>query len=281
MSSEKVIRDARLPSSLVGGNVRPVPLMALYLLIFAISAVVGMKAGITADPEWRFGWQAIIWSTVQGGLVLLVTLLVPDLRRSLRSLYMPARPPLSAGDVALFLGVMLAWCLGAHQMLFVVPLIHWDPTLASFMGYNPHYSAASPVFIFLWCVTSVILAPLGEELFFRGYMQNLWHHRWGLWPGILLSAAFFGALHFQAMLFAGVAGIFFSLVYLRSGSLWPGTLLHGLYNLIAAPYLTGPLFFQKSEADFFSPWPWIPQLVLTAAFFPLLYLFWRRFRPHT
>ena len=279
MSPTKVISDAGVPSPPIPGSVRPGPLVTLYLLIFAISAVVGMKLGSAGDPEWRFGWQAMIWATVQGGLILLVTLVVPELRRSFRSLYAAARNPLTAGDVVLFIALMVSWCFGANQMLFAVPLIHWHPEFAGVMGYSPHISPAGPVFIFLWCITSVILAPLGEELFFRGYMQNLWHRRWGLWPGILLSAAFFGAMHFQTMIFAGVAGIFFSLVYLRTGSLWPGTLLHGLYNLAAAPYLTLPLLFEKSEADFHSPWPWIPQLVLTAAFFPLLYLFWRRFRP--
>ena len=258
---------------------RPGQLLFLYLLIFAISAVVGMKLGNVGETEWRFGWQAMIWAAVQGGLILLVTLIVPELRRSFRALYAPARNPITAGDVALFVALMVTWCFGAHQMLVAVPLIQSHPELAATMGYSEHISPAGLEFIFLWCVTSGILSPLGEELFFRGYMQNLWHRRWGVWAGILLSAAFFGAMHFQFMVFAGVAGIFFSLVYLRTGSLWPGTLLHGLYNLVAAPYFTIPLLFQKSAADFNSPWPWIPQLVLTAGFFPLLYLFWRRFRP--
>jgi membrane protease YdiL (CAAX protease family) len=281
MSSTNLAPDPRIPSPLVAGAVRPVPLMSLYLLIFAIAAVVGIKLGSAVDPDWRFAWQSMIWGTVLGGLVLVVTFVAPELRRTFRLLYTTSRTPLKASDIALFIGLMLTWAFGAHQMLVIVPLIHWHPQFAEVMGYRPHISGAGPIFIFLWCVTSGILAPFSEELFFRGYMQNLWHYRWGLWPGILLSAAFFGAIHVQHMMFATFGGICFSLVYLRTGSLWPGTLLHGLYNLVAAPYFTNQLFFQKSPADFQSLSPWIPQLVLTVAFFPLLYLFWRRFRPNT
>jgi membrane protease YdiL (CAAX protease family) len=184
-----------------------------------------------------------------------------------------------ATDVILFLALMLSWAYGAFRTLFVFPLLHWNPDWAASMGYYEHFPAVGTAFLLLWSLSSGLVAPFAEELVFRGYLQNLWHHSRGLWAGVALSAIWFGLAHLQAAVFAAVAGVLLSLVYIKFGSLCPGMLFHGLYNLVAAPYLLGRIFAQKSADEFSTMWHWIPELVLTAAFFPLLYLFWRRFRP--
>ena len=283
MSSLRLEHSSHIPAPLVGGAVRVGHILFLYAVIYATSGVIGMKLGAGADPEWRSAWQIVIWGAVEALLIFPVTLAVPELRRSLPALYAPSRSPLTLGDCMLFVALMTASAGGASRILFAFPLLHWRPDLAGFMGYFPHTTSPGATLMLLTGVTGGILAPFAEELFFRGYLQNLWQHRWGLWPAIALSALLFGLGHIQGAVFATAAGVFLSLIYVRTGSLWPGTLLHGLYNIVSL--LLGSFFgrvlFEKGPEDLTSLSHWIPELILTAAFFPLLYFFWRRFRPQT
>jgi membrane protease YdiL (CAAX protease family) len=177
---------------------------------------------------------------------------------------------------------MVAWSFGAYRILLLMPLLHWNPSLFSFLGFTEHtsYASSAPVALFI-LLTITVIAPVAEELVFRGYLLNLWLHRWGAWPAILMSSLVFGLGHFQFAAFAGVAGIFLALAYLRFGSLWPPTILHGLYNLVGGPYGISYFFLEKKQAEILHLSAWIPEIVLTLAFFPLLFLFWRLFRPAT
>lgn len=91
-----------------------------------------------------------------------------------------------------------------------------------------------------------------EEILFRGAIQGMIMRRWGKNPrGIFLSVLvanlIFGGAHLLNLvmgratamyavgqfLFAFFFGIFFSALYLRTGSLWPGIGLHMIYDFIA------------------------------------------------
>lgn len=78
----------------------------------------------------------------------------------------------------------------------------------------------------------VVLPPLVEEVVFRGVLIERWAIRWGLRAAILVSALAFGIMHADP-LGAGVFGVITGLLYLRTGSLWPGILIHAANNLVA------------------------------------------------
>jgi membrane protease YdiL (CAAX protease family) len=84
---------------------------------------------------------------------------------------------------------------------------------------------------FLLCV----VVPIGEEIFFRGFVYGGLRARWGVPAALVASAAFFAVVHFQLVhgfpIF--LLGAVFALVYQRTGSLVPAMLAHGLNNLIA------------------------------------------------
>lgn len=81
-------------------------------------------------------------------------------------------------------------------------------------------------------ISLVVLAPLLEEYLFRGYLLRRWIHKWGMWPGILLSSMAFGAIH-PDTIGAAFTGIGFALLYLKTKSLWAPVLAHVVYNLLA------------------------------------------------
>ena len=84
-------------------------------------------------------------------------------------------------------------------------------------------------------ITVAIAAPLGEEIFFRGFALPALRRTFGLLAAILVSAALFSMLHMDPVGFAGLLEIGVLLAALRiwSGSLWTAVLGHAVNNGIA------------------------------------------------
>ena len=77
-----------------------------------------------------------------------------------------------------------------------------------------------------------LLAPLTEELLFRGLLQKSLMHRISIIPAIAISAAVFAAIHFDFYAFPAlfVMGGVFGYLYHRTGSLRVTILLHAINN---------------------------------------------------
>ncbi|MGB0992643.1 MAG: lysostaphin resistance A-like protein [Akkermansiaceae bacterium] len=87
----------------------------------------------------------------------------------------------------------------------------------------------------LGLVSGVILAPICEEIVFRGFLYNAIKNRLGTHAGVWLSAIVFGAIHFygvQDLIAVGMFGVVMGYLYHLTGSLWPCILCHALFNLI-------------------------------------------------
>lgn len=84
----------------------------------------------------------------------------------------------------------------------------------------------------------VILPPLVEETVFRGVLIERLAVRWRLLWAIVASALLFGALHADPV-GAGVFGVVATLLYLRTGSLWPAILIHLANNLLVLTLTRG------------------------------------------
>ena len=81
----------------------------------------------------------------------------------------------------------------------------------------------------------VVLGPLAEEAFFRGFIFAglAWH--WGLWPAAFVSAALFAVAHGTLGLLVPTfaSGLVFVWAFRRSGSLWPVVAAHAVQNGLA------------------------------------------------
>jgi uncharacterized protein len=78
-----------------------------------------------------------------------------------------------------------------------------------------------------------VLAPLNEELMFRGVMFRFLRQRFGRAPALLVPAAIFGALHGNVggFLPLSILGVGFALAYEQTGDLRVPIVAHALFNL--------------------------------------------------
>jgi membrane protease YdiL (CAAX protease family) len=81
-----------------------------------------------------------------------------------------------------------------------------------------------------------LLAPVAEELFFRGAIYGSLRARWPAWSAALLSALLFGLAHFDSPGVAAssvVLGAAAALAYERTRSIWSAIALHAINNSAA------------------------------------------------
>lgn len=103
---------------------------------------------------------------------------------------------------------------------------------------------------FLIVSVSILVAPVVEELVFRGYIYTLLERLWGMTPAVLASGLLFGAIHFPQlwpgyfqMLLLCFVGIVLSYTRARTGTVIASMLLHFAYNgVISALFLLSPQF---------------------------------------
>jgi membrane protease YdiL (CAAX protease family) len=98
--------------------------------------------------------------------------------------------------------------------------------------------------IAIWAVASIVLlAPVCEEVFFRGFFYAGLRTKWSLWPSALLSGAVFGLVHAPtgptaAIPLAGL-GVGLAWLYNKTGSIWPCIFAHFLNNALAISVVIG------------------------------------------
>ncbi len=85
----------------------------------------------------------------------------------------------------------------------------------------------------------VIIAPIAEELLFRGYLLGKLRKYAPLWVAILVTSATFGIVHFAWNVGLDVFALSIVLCLLRviTGSLWSSMMLHMLKNSVAFFFL--------------------------------------------
>jgi CAAX protease family protein len=90
----------------------------------------------------------------------------------------------------------------------------------------------------LFLFNTIILAPVTEEVLFRGFLLPSWSRSWlGPVGAVAATSVIFAAMHIQynlcGMLAVGLAGCVYGWLRLRSGSLLPPILAHCVGNAVA------------------------------------------------
>ncbi|MDO4438971.1 MAG: CPBP family intramembrane metalloprotease [Eubacteriales bacterium] len=89
--------------------------------------------------------------------------------------------------------------------------------------------------IYMFIPASLLVAPVFEELFFRGILFRRARDRFGFWNAAIISSLVFGIVHENTaqMLFAFIMGLLFAYTYERYEALLPAVLMHMSANLMS------------------------------------------------
>jgi membrane protease YdiL (CAAX protease family) len=93
--------------------------------------------------------------------------------------------------------------------------------------------------VVLAALSLVVIAPVVEELVFRGLLFGALASRLGVLASALITALVFGAIHGDPVLFPSLVALGFinALAYASTGNLWVPITLHALNNSLGAIFL--------------------------------------------
>ncbi len=85
-------------------------------------------------------------------------------------------------------------------------------------------------------VSAAVISPIYEEIFYRGFLYRWFRVKLGVPAGILLSSSVFMLVHiptYNTLPVNFLTGVIFSWTYEKTGSIYPGMIIHGVFNGIA------------------------------------------------
>ena len=203
---------------------------ALGLMALVPTAIVASLLALSLPLATATAMAAVILALFQLGVVWALTSRTWPIRPELYGLRRPLVPYWRSILYCLF---AVGASLGAIQ-LYVMAVIA--------LGFDNLIPADLPSDLLLpgrlaalSIVALAVVTPVAEEIFFRGFVLRGFVNRWGVVPGVLLSAVIFAALHFQpgVIIPVFITGLILGTLYWQTGSIWPGIGVHAAQNLVA------------------------------------------------
>lgn len=132
----------------------------------------------------------------------------------------------------------------------------------------------------LLALTAVVVAPLCEEIMFRGYVQRA-YERGGIWAGIAIGGLVFALYHLRFQGVFALIPVALALGYIawRTESVLTGMAVHAAYNAIATVLLITSSFLPMRAAGAITGTLICLGALLTPLSFAALWLLGRRTRP--
>ena len=230
-------RQIRVRSYLPPERYRGPSVLILLVMVLVLASIANAPFGADAtallrgDGELTLLGAAVILISTQLALLLVSWLFV---YRSRALAGLPSFPGRDAGG-ALRAGIgwgLLAW-IGSTA---VIAGVVW---LLERLGIPPEPQAAERAIALLdpWLVVVavVILAPIAEEVFFRGVVFNAFLREGGRWWAFIGSAALFSLIHLSLVSLVPIflLGLALAWVYDRTGSLLAPMAMHATVNGIS------------------------------------------------
>lgn len=237
-----------------------------FQIAFLIFAVLLLAAPLDKYVFQQWTWVretdfplARVAIFVFAGLVLLA---VPGLRRRCRELLaapIPAEKRKEILAVIVFDYVAVLGAIGAFALFWWS--LGGEPALARRMGEGATAAelwrrALSPGGIVLFLVVGGILAPIVEEIVFRGMLYPAWQVKWGWLASALATSLVFAVFHAQGIgVSQFLASILFICLLRRTGSLRAAIVAHSVFNIsLWYPFLGRFLFPPGRETGELSVW---------------------------
>ena len=198
----------------------------LWTIVWVPGATILARAllgALSSDPVLVRLTTALVSSSAMLFWVFRVT---PQQGYRLRELL--GEPP-RASDWVTLLGVVAA-NLGLGVALVELARITGIPLAAPGSWRRGSSGVGALLDVATLVVFVAVLAPVAEELVFRGVLFRKWRRTLGPVKSLLLSSALFGVLHGDTMLPLAISGLSFALLYTSTRTLWAPIVAHILNN---------------------------------------------------
>jgi membrane protease YdiL (CAAX protease family) len=236
-----IVRQALPAARYRGPSVGVLLLLAIVVSVIVSIAAAGDALAFENGGDVSVGGALIILTATQVGLVAVAIgfVAIPNALVGVRLL-----PPLRVGrSVLLGVGAAIAAWIGVTLLSEILT------RLLELLGREPEagvvQEAVSRLDPTVLVLAVVLVAPVAEELFFRGVVLQAWLREYGERRAVLGSAALFAAIHadirnLDALIGSVVQvvpifglGIALALVCLRTRSLLAPMAMHATFNAIS------------------------------------------------
>lgn len=200
----------------------------LTVLIGLIIRVTGVPAVL--DDTSLFELSALVQFGVTVSLVFIIALKIKKAHPYELGLKKPTG------------GELIKYGLGGGFFLFIlifllgIPIAQLQPELAPQLYEEVLSTATSSGDIVYLFLIGVVLAPVSEEIFYRGMVYPVMRRYAGPVWGAILAGLVFGLAHWDLWRTIPLAagGAILCYIYEKTGSIWVSSVSHGLWNAIMA-----------------------------------------------
>jgi membrane protease YdiL (CAAX protease family) len=116
----------------------------------------------------------------------------------------------------------------------IASLLFTPPEHLDQLGYMLKFDSFNMAVFLMFGI--VVLAPLGEEILFRGFLQKFLEEHWqDVTRAVLVTSLFFAIIHLNPFWLIQIymLGVILGFLAWRTGSIWASFILHAANNLVA------------------------------------------------
>jgi membrane protease YdiL (CAAX protease family) len=231
----------------------PLALWSGFVLAFTtLSYTLRFTSG-KPPKDLLYKWSTVVGNLIQFAIIAAIVYGIAGLSGDRRRVLALRRP--TSWRTALRIGLGVG--LGMYVLTILLgPILHPDRE----QGVTP--DTWQPRHVAAYIANGIVIAvvaPIVEELTFRGLGYSLLA-RYGRWTAIIGTGVAFGLAHGLVNAFPFLAAFGIGLAYLRSrvDSVYPGMIVHGLFNAVALTVAVSG----KPQADILRAcagvWPVLP-----------------------
>ena len=210
----------------------------VFCSVVASQVVVGLIMGLLLGPEQlnKPVWSGV-YSLLSYVIALLLIVLVPPkiikkakspTREGLGLKGLPTWTDIGLSPVGYIVSTLLA--MGLVWLFSLFPWFNAEQSQAT--GFSPFMAGGEKIIAFL---VLVVLAPIVEEIIFRGWLYGKLRARMSMVPAILIVSVLFGLMHFQWNVGVNVFALSVVACVMReiTGTIYAGILTHMIKNGVA------------------------------------------------
>jgi uncharacterized protein len=221
----------------------------LYFVIQIIACILAMAVVAAKDPILLEGLSSgtmneaqlglpLMWGMLLSGLIFFA-IMMPYLARKQRFTLLGLN---RWSDIPVTTAVIIAIATAVAASVFNIAYSKYvlgGDDAQNLMTEMLRNIPATPLNVAVRFAAVALIAPVAEEILFRGLLQKALERHLGKWGGLILASILFGLVHGQpkALPMLALLGLALGYVYQRTGSLRLPILMHIANNAMALALL--------------------------------------------